>query len=80
LREPKPPRGLVLSTGEDIPRGHSIRARLLILELSKGGVTPAALSECQAAARAGDYAQAMSGFLRWMASRVDATLGRSTRE
>jgi hypothetical protein len=73
LREPKPPRGLVLSTGEDIPRGHSIRARLLILELSKGGVTPAALSECQAAARAGDYAQAMSGFLRWMASRVDAT-------
>jgi hypothetical protein len=72
LREPKPPRGLVLSTGEDIPRGHSIRARLLILELAKGGITPAVLSECQAAARAGDYAQAMSGFLRWMASRVDA--------
>ena len=33
LREPKPPRALILSTGEDIPRGHSIRARLFILEL-----------------------------------------------
>jgi hypothetical protein len=73
LREPKPPRGLVLSTGEDIPRGHSIRARLLILELSKGAITTTVLSECQAAARAGEYAQAMSGFLRWMASRLDVT-------
>jgi hypothetical protein len=36
LREPKPPRGLILSTGEDIPRGHSVRARLLILEVEKG--------------------------------------------
>lgn len=71
LREPKPPRGLVLWTGEDIPRGHSIRARLLILELSKGLITPAVLTECQAAASAGAYAKAMSGFLRWMASRLD---------
>ena len=35
LREPKPPRALILSTGEDIPRGQSVRARLLILELAK---------------------------------------------
>ena len=27
LREPKPPRALVLSTGEDIPRGQSVRAQ-----------------------------------------------------
>jgi hypothetical protein len=73
LRESKPPRGLVLSTGEDIPRGHSIRARLLILELSKGGITAAKLSECQSAALAGDYAQAMSGYLMWMAGRFEAS-------
>ena len=73
LRESKPPRGLVLSTGEDIPRGHSIRARLLILELSKGAICAAKLSECQAAALAGDYAQAMSGFLMWMAGRFEAS-------
>jgi len=30
LREPKPPRALILSTGEDIPRGQSVRARLHI--------------------------------------------------
>jgi hypothetical protein len=71
LREPRPPRGLVLSTGEDIPRGHSIRARLLILELAKGMITPAVLTECQAAANAGDYSQAMSGFLQWLAGRLD---------
>jgi hypothetical protein len=72
LREPRPPRGLILSTGEEIPRGHSIRARLFILELSKGAITPAKLSECQAAARAGDYAQAMTGFLAWLAGRFEA--------
>jgi hypothetical protein len=31
LRDPKPPRGLILSTGEDIPRGRSLRARVFIL-------------------------------------------------
>src|SRR5260370_34857800 len=38
LQEPKHPRALILSTGEDIPRGHSIRARLLTLELSHGTI------------------------------------------
>jgi len=28
LRPPKPPRGLVISTGEEIPNGHSLRARM----------------------------------------------------
>ncbi len=69
LREPKPPRGLILSTGEEIPRGHSIRARLLILDLAKGTIKPAQLSECQRDAQAGLYVVAMSGFLRWMAGR-----------
>jgi hypothetical protein len=36
LRPAKPPRGLILSTGEDVPRGQSLRARQLILEVSKG--------------------------------------------
>lgn len=71
LREPKPPRGLVLSTGEDVPRGHSIRARLLILELTKGQISATVLSECQAAARAGEYAAAMAGFIRWMAAKLE---------
>jgi hypothetical protein len=67
LREPKPPRALILSTGEDIPRGQSVRARLLILELPKGSIAPDRLTECQNDARAGLYAEAMGGFVRWFA-------------
>jgi hypothetical protein len=71
LRDPKPPRTLILSTGEDIPRGHSIRARLLVLELSKGSIKPSQLSGCQSDAHQGLYAQAMGGFVQWLAGRYD---------
>jgi hypothetical protein len=71
LREPRPPRGLILSTGEDIPRGHSVRARLLILELSKGAITTNKLTECQREAEAGLYAKAMGAFIQWTAGRYD---------
>ena len=71
LREPKPPRALILSTGEDVPRGQSIRARLLILELSKGSIVTAALTECQEDARRGLYAEAMGGFVQWLAGRYE---------
>lgn len=40
LRPAKPPRGLTLSTGEDTPRGQSLRARLLVLEISDGDFGP----------------------------------------
>ena len=75
LREPKPPRGLILSTGEEIPRGHSIRARLLLLELSKGAICPDKLTECQTDAASGLYAQAMGGFIRWIAESYEQTSG-----
>ena len=71
LREPKPPRALVLSTGEDVPRGQSVRARLLILELSKKSIEVSALTAAQKDARAGLYAEAMGGFLQWLASRYE---------
>lgn len=68
LREPKPPRSLILSTGEDIPKGHSVRARLLILNLAKGAIPTVELSACQADAEAGLYANAMAAFVRWLAA------------
>jgi len=67
LREPKPPRALILSTGEDIPRGQSVRARLLILELPNGSIQASDLTECQRDAHAGLYAEAMGGFVQWFA-------------
>jgi hypothetical protein len=36
LRPEKPPRALILSTGEDVPRGQSLRARMLVLGLGPG--------------------------------------------
>lgn len=76
LREPKPPRGLILSTGEDIPRGHSVRARLLILEIGKGAVKTGKPTECQKDAQAGRYAESMGGFIRWMAARYEEIRSR----
>jgi hypothetical protein len=65
LRESKPPRGLILSTGEDIPKGHSIRARLLILEVAKGAISTSDLTVCQTNASASRYAQSMAAFIQW---------------
>ena len=36
LRPDLPPRGLVIGTGEDAPKGHSLRARMVIVEVGPG--------------------------------------------
>ncbi|MFM8330608.1 MAG: hypothetical protein ACKN9T_02870, partial [Candidatus Methylumidiphilus sp.] len=66
------PRGLVLATGEDIPRGASLRARLALVELSMADVDNAVLGELQEAARSGALERSMGGFLRWLAQDMDA--------
>jgi len=71
LRSPKPPRGLIVSTGEDVPRGESLRARLLVLEVSPGVVDVEKLTQAQADGSAGRYAAAMAGFVRWVARHYD---------
>ena len=69
LRDASPPRGLTLSTGEDVPRGQSLHSRFLLVELSPGDVDVKKLTACQGDASAGIYAQAMSAFLQWLAPR-----------
>ena len=71
LREAKPPRALILSTGEVVPRGHSVRARLLVLEIQKGAIQSGELSACQANARNGLYVIAMTAFIRWLAPKCE---------
>lgn len=61
------PRGLVLATGEDIPRGASLRARLALVELSGADVDNGVLSELQTYAREGALERSMAGYLRWLA-------------
>jgi hypothetical protein len=65
------PRGLIISTGEDIPSGQSLRARLLVLELTPGEIPAEALSAAQADAPKGLFAAAMAGYLRWFAPQID---------
>ncbi len=68
LRPAKPPRGLILSTGEDIPRGQSLRARGLFLELGPNDLAWQRLSGCQQDAANGRFAMAMAGYLQWLAA------------
>jgi Domain of unknown function (DUF927) len=74
LRPPRPPRGLIVSTGEDIPPGHSLRARVLVLEVPQDllQANKQAFTTCQAQARTGLYTQALAGFLQWVAPHYDA--------
>jgi hypothetical protein len=71
LRPARPPRGLILSTGEDFPVGQSIRARGLIVEVGPKEVDFVELTAAQAHGRDGRYAAAMAGYLRWLAGRLD---------
>ena len=47
LQQTMYPRGIILSTGEDTPEGHSVRARMLILELSPGDIELKQLTKVQ---------------------------------
>jgi hypothetical protein len=71
LRPPQPPRALLLATGEEVPRGQSLRARLLIVDVGPGGVDRRLLNECQNAGRQGLLAAAMGAFITWIASRYE---------
>jgi hypothetical protein len=80
LRISCPPRGLILSTGEDLPDGHSALARVFAIEVEAGDVTPARLTTCQREARDGWYAQAYAGYVRWLAPQYPAIRSRLAAE
>lgn len=63
------PRGLVMATGEDLPKGQSILARLFAVEVIPTDVDKVRLSAGQAEAER--YAHAMAGYLLWLADQWD---------
>jgi uncharacterized protein DUF3854/uncharacterized protein DUF927 len=67
LRSPRPPRGLILSTGEELPRGQSLRARFCIVEVAPSDVNWNSMTLCQRDAASGIYAEALAGFIHWIA-------------
>lgn len=69
LNEIYSPRGLVLATGEQLPDGQSILARLVTIDLAKGDVDIERLSQAQNEHTR--YPHAMAGYIRWLASHWD---------
>ena len=73
LRGDKPPRALVVTTGEDLPVGESLTARTLVISLPEGEgpdlFRGAPINTAQAAAREGTHALAMARFVNWLAPR-----------
>jgi hypothetical protein len=72
LQPSKPPRGLITCTGEDTPRGLSLRARMLVLRVAPGTVDWGRMTACQQDAAAGLYAAAFTAYVRWLAPQLDA--------
>jgi hypothetical protein len=71
LRPEMPPRGMTISTGEDLPHGHSLRARCLILEVRQGDVNLERVIALSSQARDGVLAHAMTAFIQWLASDLE---------
>jgi len=69
LRPPHPPRGLIVSTGEETPSGQSLQSRMVVVEVSTGDISAAELTRCQQDAESGAYALAMSGFVQCVAAK-----------
>jgi hypothetical protein len=71
LRPEKPPRCLILSTGEDSPGGQSLQARMLQVDQHRNEVDTRKLRLCQDDAGIGLYAQVMAAFVQRLAGRYD---------
>lgn len=67
------PRGIILSTGEDTPEGHSVRARMYIMELSPGDIEVKNLSAAQA--RRAEYVATVAGLTRYLAGNIPILAG-----
>ena len=68
-RPERPPRGLVMATGEDLPSGQSILARILPVHFERGQVNTARLSELQA--KQDRLPHAMAGYIDWLRLHLD---------
>lgn len=81
ISEP-PPRCYPIITGEVLPPGHSLRSRMLIIEVPDRQVTSESTRLAEHA-RQGTLAAAMASFLRWLAPQLDdvrATVARDAAE
>jgi 5S rRNA maturation endonuclease (ribonuclease M5) len=69
----RPPRGLVVCTGEDLPTGHSIQARLVIVEVDRERLNLGKIAELQASNDR--LSHAMRGYIEWLQPDITALQG-----
>lgn len=70
-RRTRSPRALILSTGEVGLQGRSLNARTMGVEVAPNDVNLRLLTALQREADRGRLAQAMSGFIAWLAPQLD---------
>ena len=66
------PRGIVMCTGEDVPNGHSLQARLVIINVARGAIDTSILSQLQRLSRSRHLATIMASFVKWLAAEAKA--------
>lgn len=71
IRPARAPRGLILSTGEDVPAGHSLRARMFVVEIRGSNMNWEALTTCQKAGREGLFAASMAAYIAGLVPQRD---------
>jgi hypothetical protein len=76
VRAARPPRSTVLSTGEIVPQGYSLRQRVFVIDVERSANSYA---ECMAAAERGLLALALAGMLRWLAPSMDSIRAKLDR-
>ena len=64
--------GLIIATGEDMPKGQSLQARMVLVQISPGDVNVDKLTNAQANADSGTYARVMAAFTQRLARLADA--------
>lgn len=77
-RPAKAPRGLTLSTGEELPKGLSGVARAWLVEQREADVGSQELTAAQGTAPS--YSAAMAAFLKWLAPQMDGMAARLRHE
>src|SRR6266487_925171 len=73
-RPERRPRCFILSTGEDVPGGQSLKARCVVVTMEGPitiGETSQRLLEAQRDARSGLYAQAMYSYIAWLSPKIE---------
>lgn len=73
LRQTFAPRGMIVSTAEQLPQGESIQARLFQVEIdpkmiTRGADSPLTVAQTEDAPL---YSHAMAGYLLWLADQMD---------